>query len=105
MLGGIYGGYFAVSEAAAVTALYVLIVEVFVLREISLKQLPIIMRDSMVLVGGIMIIIGASLASTNYLIDAEIPTQLFDFIQQHIDDRLTFLNLAEPVFTGARHDA
>ena len=51
------------------------------------------MRDSMVLVGGIMIIIGASLASTNYLIDAEIPTQLFDFIQQHIDNKLTFLIL------------
>ena len=93
ILGGIYGGYFAVSEAAAVTALYVLIVEVLILKEISFKQLPVIMRDSMVLVGGIMIIIGASLASTNYLIDAEIPTQLFDFIQQHIDNKLTFLIL------------
>jgi C4-dicarboxylate transporter DctM subunit len=93
VLGGIYGGFFAVSEAAAVTALYVLIVEVLILKEISLKKLPVIMRDSMVLVGGIMIIIGASLASTNYLIDAEIPTQLFDFIQQHIDNKLTFLIL------------
>ena len=93
VLGGIYGGYFAVSEAAAVTALYALIVEVFILREIKLKNLPVIMRDSMVLVGGIMIIIGASLASTNYLIDAEIPTQLFEWIQQHIDDRITFLIL------------
>jgi len=93
ILGGIYGGYFAVSEAAAMTALYVLIVEVLILKEISLKQLPVIMRDSMVLVGGIMIIIGASLASTNYLIDAEIPNQLFDFIQQHIENKLTFLIL------------
>ncbi len=93
VLGGIYGGYFAVSEAAAVTALYVVIVEVFILREISVKHLPIIMRDSMVLVGGIMIIIGVSLASTNYLVDAEIPTRLFDWIQQHIDDKLTFLIL------------
>lgn len=93
VLGGIYGGYFAVSEAAAVTALYVLIVEVFILREIKFKNLPVIMRDSMVLVGGIMIIIGVSLASTNYLIDAEIPTQLFEWIKQHIDDRFTFLIL------------
>ena len=93
VLGGIYGGFFAVSEAAAVTALYVLIVEVFILREISLRRLPIIMRDSMVLVGGIMIIIGVSLASTNYLIDAEIPTQLFELIQRHIDNKLTFLIL------------
>ncbi len=93
VLGGIYGGYFAVSEAAAVTALYVLLVEVLVIREIEYKRLPGIMRDSMMLVGGIMIIIGVSLASTNYLIDAGIPSKLFAFIQQHIDDKLTFLIL------------
>jgi C4-dicarboxylate transporter DctM subunit len=93
VLGGIYGGYFAVSEAAAVTALYVLVVEVLVLREITFRQLPNIMRESMVLVGGIMIIIGVSLASTNYMIDAEIPTRLFQLIQQYIDDKLTFLIL------------
>jgi len=93
VLGGIYGGYFAVSEAAAVTALYVLVVEVLVLREITFRQLPNIMRESMILVGGIMIIIGASLASTNYMIDAEIPTRLFELIQQYIDDKLTFLIL------------
>jgi len=93
VLGGIYGGYFAVSEAAAVTALYVLVVEVLVLREITFRQLPNIMRESMVLVGGIMIIIGASLASTNNMIDAEIPTRLFQLIQQYIDDKLTFLIL------------
>ncbi|HID82315.1 MAG TPA: TRAP transporter large permease subunit [Chromatiales bacterium] len=93
VLGGIYGGFFAVSEAAAVTALYVLIIEVFVLREIPIKKLPTIVRESMMLVGGIMIILGVSLASTNYLIDTEVPTRLFEFIQQHIDDKLTFLIL------------
>ncbi|MFC1747429.1 TRAP transporter large permease [Pseudomonadota bacterium] len=97
VLGGIYSGYFAVSEAAAVTALYVLIVEVFIYREIKLTQLPKIMRDSMILVGAIMIILGVSLASTNYLIDAEIPTQIFDTIQEHIDSPLAFL-LALNVF-------
>ena len=93
VLGGIYGGYFAVSEAAAVTAIYVLLVEVLILREISLRQLPEVMRDSMMLVGGILIIVGVSLASTNYLIDAEVPTRMFEYIQARIDDRLTFLIL------------
>jgi tripartite ATP-independent transporter DctM subunit len=78
VLGGIYGGAFALSEAAAVTALYVLIVEVGVRREISLAKLPGVMRESMVLVGAIMIILGVSLASTNYLIDTEVPTRLPD---------------------------
>ena len=51
------------------------------------------MRESMVLVGAILIILGASLASTNYLIDTEVPTRLFDLIRAHIDSRLTFLVL------------
>ncbi len=93
VLGGIYGGYFAVSEAAAVTAVYVLIVEVLIIRDIKVSELPEIMRDAMVLVGGIMIIMGVSLASTNYLIDAEVPTRMFEFIQSHIDEKLTFLIL------------
>jgi tripartite ATP-independent transporter DctM subunit len=93
ILGGIYSGYFAVSEAAAVTALYVLLVEVLIQREISLRQLPAIIRESMVVVGGIMIILGVSLASTNYLIDTDVPNRLFEFVRQHIDDKLTFLVL------------
>src|SRR5690606_7683194 len=69
VLGGIYSGYFAISEAAAVTALYVLVVELLVLREIPWREVPRIVRESMVLVGAILIILGMSLASTNYLID------------------------------------
>ncbi len=93
VLGGIYSGYFAVSEAAAVTALYVIIVEVFLLREIKLRQVPQIMRNSMVLVGGILIILGVSLASTTYMIEAEVPARLFEFVRERISSPLTFLLL------------
>jgi len=93
VLGGIYSGTFAVSEAAAVTALYVLIVEVWVYREIPLVALPRIMRESMVMVGGILIVLGASLASTNYLLDQQVPTRLFELVKEHIRDPLTFLLL------------
>lgn len=93
VLGGIYSGYFAVSEAAAVTALYVLIVEVFIHREIRLADLPGVMRDSMVLVGAILIVLSMSLASTNYLLDAEVPAQLFAYIREHVQDKYGFLLL------------
>ena len=93
ILGGVYSGYFAISEAAAVTAFYVLIVEVVVLREISFRKLPQVMREAMVLVGGILVILGLSLASTNYLIDAEVPTRLFDWIKELVSSKLTFLIL------------
>lgn len=93
VLGGIYGGLIAVSEAAAITALYVLVVTVLVRKEISLTQLPIVMRESMKLVGAILLILAVSLASTNYVIDAGIPEQIFGFIQQHVTDATTFLLL------------
>ena len=93
VLGGIYGGFFAVSEAAAITAFYVLIVTVIIRREISLTQLPVVMRDSMKLVGAILLILAVSLASTNYMIDAGVPEKVFDTIQAHVTDGFTFLLL------------
>lgn len=93
ILGGIFSGYFAISEAAAVAVIYVLIVEVFIYRDIPLLHLPAVMREAMILVGAIIVILGASLASTNYLIDTEVPTRLFDLIREHIDSKITFLLL------------
>jgi tripartite ATP-independent transporter DctM subunit len=91
VLGGIYSGKLAVSEAAAITAVYVLIVEVIVYRDIGWKDLPEIMKKSMVLVGAVLIILGAAMGLTNYLIDAEIPTQMLEFFKSHIESRILFL--------------
>jgi C4-dicarboxylate transporter, DctM subunit len=93
VLGGIYSGYFAVSEAAAVTALYVLIVEVLILKEIKLSKLPQVMRESMLLVGGILIILGMSLASTNYMIDAGVPQRLLEYMSDFVTSQTSFLLL------------
>ncbi len=93
ILGGIYGGVFVAGEAAAVTALYVLIVEVFIYRDIKLNQISPIMVKSMALFGGILVVLAASMASTNYLIDQEVPNQLFDLISAHISSKYTFLLL------------
>ena len=93
VLGGIYSGFFAVSEAAAVTALYVFVAEVVILREIKFKELPKVMRESMLLVGGIMIILGMSLASTNYMIDAGVPQQLLAYITEYVSSQANFLIL------------
>jgi tripartite ATP-independent transporter DctM subunit len=93
VLGGIYGGYLVAGEAAAITALYVLVVEVFFYRDIKLRQLPDIMVKSMMLFGGIMVILAASMASTNFLVDQEVPMRLFEFIRQYISSKYTFLLL------------
>lgn len=91
ILAGIYSGKLAASEAAGATALYVLIITVFIRREIKITQLPHVIREAMLLVGAILIILGLSLALTNYLIDADIPEKLFDAIKEHITGKATFL--------------
>lgn len=93
VLGGIYSGYFAVSEAAAVTALYVLIIDLVILREVSWRRLPGIMRESMLLVGGILVILGVSLASTNVMIDAGVPQRLLGFVEGLVSSQASFLFL------------
>ena len=91
VLGGIYSGKFAVSEAAAITAVYVLLVEMIFYRDVGWKDLPEIMKKSMVLVGGVLIILGAAMGLTNYLIDAEIPRQMLELFKTHIESRILFL--------------
>ncbi len=93
LMAGVYGGFFAISEAAAIVALYVIIVEVFIYREIKISKLPAILREAMVMVGGILLILAVSLAFTNYLIDAEIPMKLFELIKGNITSKMTFLIL------------
>jgi tripartite ATP-independent transporter DctM subunit len=93
VLGGVYGGFFAASEAAAVTALYVLVVTVVIRREIRPAELPRLLREATMLVGAILMILGVALGLTYVLIDAGVPERLFQWISAHIDDKWTFLLL------------
>jgi tripartite ATP-independent transporter DctM subunit len=91
VLGGIYSGYFVVGEAAAITTVYVLLVEMVIHKDIGWRDLPGIIRKSMVLVGGILIILGAALGLTNYLIDEQIPMKLLALMKHHITSPVAFL--------------
>lgn len=92
ILGGIYGGFFTATEAAAITAFYVFVVEVFIYRDISIKNdLRRVIRDSMVLVGGILVILAAALGLANYMIDAEIPNRILETLQVYITSKIGFL--------------
>jgi C4-dicarboxylate transporter DctM subunit len=93
VLAGIYSGRLAASEAAAATALYVLIVTVLIRREIRLPELPRVIREAMLLVGAILIVLGFSLALTNWLIDGDVPERLFGVMKAGIDSKFGFLLL------------
>ncbi|HSQ73966.1 MAG TPA: TRAP transporter large permease subunit [Bacteroidota bacterium] len=94
IIGGIYGGFFTATEAAAVTAFYVLIVEVFIYHDLKLfTDIPRVMRESMLLVGAILMIIGTAMGLTNYLVDEEVPMQLFEMTKTFISSPIVFLLL------------
>ena len=89
---GIYGGFFTAGEVAAIAAAYVLVVEVFIYRDLSrTRDVPRIMVESTVLVGGILIILGTALGLTSFLIDQQVPMRLLGMFEQAITSRVVFL--------------
>ena len=89
---GIYGGWFTATDAAAVTAIYVFIIEVFIYKDVSIfGDLPKIVEKSMIMVGGIIVILAAALGLANYLIDAQIPAKILGSMQHFVKSPLVFL--------------
>jgi C4-dicarboxylate transporter DctM subunit len=101
VLGGIYGGYVALSEAAVLTVIYVLVIEVGVYRDIKIPDLIPIITKSSVLVGAILIILGVSFGLTNTLIDNEIPMKILNFMQSHVHSPQYFLFWLNLLLLGA----
>jgi C4-dicarboxylate transporter DctM subunit len=92
VLGGIYGGFVTASEAAALTAFYVLIIECFFAKDLSItRDVPKIIAESMTLVGAILLILCCALGLTNYLVDEEIPMKILQVMKTYIDSKLMFL--------------
>lgn len=91
VLGGLLSGWLVISDIAAITALYVLIVEVFIYKDVKIKSLPKVAAESMKMVGGILLILGVALAFTNLLVDLEVPAMVFDLVKENIDSRWAFL--------------
>ena len=89
---GIFGGFTTLTEAAAITVVYVFVVESFIHRDLRpMRDVPMILVKSAALVGGVFVILGVAMGLTNYLIDAEIPMQAAVWVRTHIESRLLFL--------------
>jgi tripartite ATP-independent transporter DctM subunit len=92
LLGGMFTGVLRIHEASAFTAVYVLFIEVFVYKDISIrKDLPRVIVDSMTLVGAILIIMACGIGFTAWMIQAEIPTKLLDFLETLIHTKVLFI--------------
>ncbi|WDP92813.1 MAG: TRAP transporter large permease subunit [Desulfobacter sp.] len=88
---GIYGGLISVAEAACVSAVYALVTECTIYREIKGSQLGEVAVKSMVMVGAILIILGTALALTNFMVDRQIPQKIMAGIISRIPDKVVFL--------------
>ncbi len=92
VLGSIFSGYATLVEAAALTVLYTFAVEAVVHRDISFRRdLPKILAECLVLIGGVLIILAVAMGFTNYLVDAQVPSRIVDWVQTYIHSPLTFL--------------
>ncbi len=93
VVGGIYTGWITVGEAASVTAVYALLTECLIYREISPARLITIAINSMIMVSAILIVIAVALGLTNFLVDMRVPQSLMAFISEHIHSKIVFLLL------------
>jgi C4-dicarboxylate transporter DctM subunit len=91
IFGGIYSGFLAVSEAAVVTVVYVLLVALLINRDVKLNQMPTIVVKTVVMVGSIIIILGAALAFNSLLIDQQVPNKILLWIQGQVESKFAFL--------------
>ena len=90
VLGGLFSGI-NLSEVAALTVIYVCIVEICIHRSISVKTLPRLVKDSMILVGAILIILGIATALTGYLINIGVPDLVLEWIQSFTENKIITL--------------
>ncbi|MEW6076349.1 MAG: TRAP transporter large permease subunit [Thermodesulfobacteriota bacterium] len=93
VVGGILTGLFSAPEAAAVAAIYVLVVEWFVIRDLNFRKLISIIRRSMIMNGAILMIVGMALGLTDVFVTLSVPEKLFEFLGQYITSKYTFLLL------------
>lgn len=94
MIVGLFGGFGTLTEAAALTAFCAFFVEVFIYRDLKLtRDYREVFIECATIVGGILLILGVALGFTNYLIDAEIPSKLIDWVKTNVQSKYLFLLL------------
>jgi tripartite ATP-independent transporter DctM subunit len=90
----LFGGFATPVEAAAVTALYAFVVETFVYRDLKLtRDIPRVMTEAGLLVGGVLLILGVAMGFTYYLVLEQVPDRLVEWAASSIQSPLLFLLL------------
>ena len=78
-------------EAAGASVVYAVVVGLAVHRDITWRRLPHVLRECVLVVGGVLLILGVALGLTSYLVDAQVPMHLLEWAQAHIGSKWVFL--------------
>ena len=98
ILGGIFGGIFTPTEAAAVSVVYALIIGLFVHRDITFKELPGAFVDASVSTATIMVMVGLSKASSYVVVTSGLPQLLMNLFTAITDNKFVILLLLNLLF-------
>jgi len=91
-VGSLLSGLATPLEAAAATAAYAFLAEVIIHRDLHLlRDVPRVMVDCGVLVGGILLILGVALGLTNYFIEVQLPMHAVEWTTSTVHSRILFL--------------
>lgn len=91
ILGGIYTGVFTPTEAAAVSIVYALVVELFIHRQLTWYHLPKILADSATMMGTLLIIMAMAFSLNYFFVEEQIPDQAVELIRSMDLSPLQFL--------------
>ena len=93
VLYGIFGGHAKLVETAAFTVVYIFVIETFIYKDIKKKDIINIIVSCATLVGGVLIIIGAAMGLTSYMVDAQIPMKILSVMKELVSSKYVFLIL------------
>ena len=89
---GLFGGILTLVETAALTALWAILIETVLHRQLDLRRgLPKAMVESSILVGALLIVLGLALGLVSYMVDAQIALRATEWVRSAINSKLVFL--------------
>jgi tripartite ATP-independent transporter DctM subunit len=91
ILFGIFGGFSTLVEIASIIVIYSAFIEIVIYKDLTMKDLPKIIFNCASLIGGVLIILGAAMGLTSFLVDAQIPIVILAWVQSSITSKYLFL--------------
>lgn len=91
---GLFAGVATPVEAAAITALFAFFTQTLFNRDLRIvRDVPHVMVECGLVIGGVLLILGVAQGFTNYLIFEQVPQRAIESLTQSVQSKYTFLLL------------